>query len=171
MLTGSAVVTGAAKGIGQAIAVVLLADGVTVVGVDQDADALAVASEQFRDTGNFLAVVGDVAKGGVESLTRQVAHEYAHENIRVNAIAPGAIQTGIDHIDHSVPRNVQAVVDAAVPVGWHGQLQDIANAALFLADPELSGYITSQVITVDGGFTIAGPNWQHARRSIEPTKK
>ena len=90
------------------------------------------------------------SKGGVEGFTRCIAAELARRNITVNAIAPGFILTDM----------TQAVRDAAedkikksIPCRRLGAPEDIANAVTFLALDE-SGYITGQILTVDGGLTL-----------------
>jgi NAD(P)-dependent dehydrogenase (short-subunit alcohol dehydrogenase family) len=112
------------------------------------------------NTTSMVAVKGDVrptayacAKGGVISFTRFVATQYGSRNIRCNAIAPGLILT---------PRKVerpQAVLDIFARhtlVPYHGQPEDIAYTALFLASDE-SRFITGQTIEVDGGMHCHNP--------------
>lgn len=90
------------------------------------------------------------SKGGVSCLTRLTAAEYAGQGIRVNAILPGAIDTGMtrgmpkDYIDGAV---------AATLMGRIGQPEEIANLALFLASDEAS-FITGTETPVDGGYTL-----------------
>ncbi|MDD3607785.1 MAG: SDR family NAD(P)-dependent oxidoreductase [Candidatus Moranbacteria bacterium] len=89
------------------------------------------------------------SKGGVNGMVRALALELAPKNITVNAIAPGAILTP----GAQSPQEVQERTVAAIPLRRMGQPEDIANAAVFLSS-EGSGYITGQVIVVDGGWTI-----------------
>jgi NAD(P)-dependent dehydrogenase (short-subunit alcohol dehydrogenase family) len=90
------------------------------------------------------------SKGAVGSLTKVVALELARRNITVNAIAPGIIET-------PMARGITAEqferIAKATPVGHIGQPADIAHAAMFLVADE-AGYITGQVIDVDGGLTV-----------------
>ena len=90
------------------------------------------------------------SKGAVEAFTRALAVELAPRKIRVNAVAPGVIDTEMS----------QAVRDAAgdevksrILLRRYGQPQDVANAVWFLASP-LSDYMTGQVVHVDGGFKM-----------------
>ena len=88
------------------------------------------------------------SKGAVESFTKALAHEVAGRNIRVNAIAPGMIETDMSQDiremagDQILPR---------IPLKRFGKADDIANAAVFLAS-DFATYITGQVWHVDGGF-------------------
>ena len=90
------------------------------------------------------------SKGGITAFTRALALELAPKKITVNAIAPGAIDT-----PGASGANEEAVKQtvAAVPLGRMGKPEDIGNAAVFLASDK-SDYITGQVITVDGGYTL-----------------
>jgi NAD(P)-dependent dehydrogenase (short-subunit alcohol dehydrogenase family) len=90
------------------------------------------------------------SKGGVANLTRQTAAEYASQGIRVNAIAPGAIDTGMTR---NMPQEyLQAAVEATL-MGRIGTPDEIANLALFLASDEAS-FITGTETAVDGGYTL-----------------
>ena len=88
-------------------------------------------------------------KHALIGLTRSVACDYAAQNIRVNAICPGPIQTRIS------PKEGDELYDRQIsktPLGRIGQPREVANAALFLASDEAS-YITGAVLPVDGGWT------------------
>lgn len=90
------------------------------------------------------------SKGGVLGFTRSAALELAQYKIRVNAIAPGAIETpGAKIADEEVAKQfVQAV-----PLKRMGQPTDIGKTVVFLASDD-SSYITGQLIIVDGGYTL-----------------
>lgn len=90
------------------------------------------------------------SKGGVAALTRVTAAEYASRNIRVNAIAPGAIDTGMTQ---ALPAEYLEGAVKATLMGRIGTPLEIANTALFLASDE-SSFITGAMIPVDGGYTI-----------------
>ena len=99
------------------------------------------------------------SKGGVLSLTRQLAVEYANEGIRVLAICPGTIDT---EMVRASARNEPDGVEAALlrfgkshPIGRIGTGQDIANAVLFLASDKAS-FMTGEYICVDGGYMALG---------------
>jgi len=90
------------------------------------------------------------SKGGVSALTRVTAAEYAAQKIRVNAIAPGAIDTGMAR--DLPPAYLEGAVKGTL-MGRIGLPIEIANAALFLASDEAS-FITGVVLPVDGGYTL-----------------
>jgi NAD(P)-dependent dehydrogenase (short-subunit alcohol dehydrogenase family) len=95
------------------------------------------------------------AKGGVHALTGNLAIEFAHDRIRVNAIAPAVVETPL--FDPLVTREQLASFNAFHPLGRNGQPNDITQAVLFLADNDRSGWITGVLLPVDGGVT-AGRN-------------
>ena len=94
------------------------------------------------------------AKAGVNQLTKTAALDYSDKNIRINAIAPGTMWTGLVEAsrEHAKPPADYPVL-AGIPMGRWGLAQDIANAALFLASDE-SAYITGVILPVDGGYSI-----------------
>jgi len=94
------------------------------------------------------------SKGGVVTLTQCVAAYYGKEKIRANVIAPGMIDTPMSQRMQGVPE-IMAFLEERQSLGALGTIDDIANAALFLAGDE-SGFITGQVIAVDGGWTNHG---------------
>ena len=88
------------------------------------------------------------SKAGIIGLTKSMAKEIGSRNIRVNAIAPGFIQTQMtDALTESRKKEIQS----HIPLRTLGSVEDVANVALFLAD-EKSRYITGEVIRVDGGL-------------------
>jgi NAD(P)-dependent dehydrogenase (short-subunit alcohol dehydrogenase family) len=89
------------------------------------------------------------SKGGVVMLTRNAAVEYAAQGIRVNAILPGVIDTGMSK---SLPEELIQGVKQATPQNRIADASEIASVALFLASDE-SSFITGQAIMVDGGYT------------------
>ncbi len=89
------------------------------------------------------------AKGFVTTLTRNMAKELAGDHIRVNAVAPGVITTDF-HERHSNDAQMEAA-RATIPQSRLGSAEDCVGAYLFLATDALSGYITGQIIEVNGG--------------------
>ncbi|HEY5540172.1 MAG TPA: 3-oxoacyl-ACP reductase FabG [Coriobacteriia bacterium] len=109
---------------------------------------------------NITSVVGLVgnagqtnyaaAKAGVIGLTKSVARELAPRGIRVNAIAPGFIQTDMTA---ALPDNIRSATIGGIALGRFGAAEDVANAVAFLASDD-AGYITGQTLAVDGGMTF-----------------
>lgn len=90
------------------------------------------------------------AKAGVIGLTKACAKEMAARNIRVNAVAPGFIETAMTD---GIPEKIREGMIASIPLGRMGQPEDIARAVCFLASDDAS-YITGQVLVVDGGLVM-----------------
>lgn len=88
------------------------------------------------------------SKGGVEALTRSLARELGSRGITVNAVAPGFIET--DMTADMADRAREAMVER-IPLGELGTVEDVARAVRFLASDD-AGYITGQVIHVNGGL-------------------
>ena len=100
--------------------------------------------------GNFGQANYSASKGGVNSLTRCTAVEYARFNVTANAIAPGVIDTPLNR---SLPPEVFERIVQMTPTKKAGLPSDISACALFLASEE-AHYITGQIIFVDGGISI-----------------
>lgn len=90
------------------------------------------------------------AKAGVIGLTKACAKEMAARNIRVNAVAPGFIETAMTD---GIPEKIREGMIASIPMGRMGQPEDIARAVCFLASDDAS-YITGHVLVVDGGLVM-----------------
>jgi NAD(P)-dependent dehydrogenase (short-subunit alcohol dehydrogenase family) len=91
------------------------------------------------------------AKGGVVSLTRAAAAEYAAEGIRINAVSPGAIET---ELWANAPAGMLEQVAAGIPMQRVGQPVDIAEAVVWLCS-DASAFMTGQNIAIDGGYTTS----------------
>ncbi|EHO63749.1 3-oxoacyl-[acyl-carrier-protein] reductase [Dialister succinatiphilus] len=100
--------------------------------------------------GNIGQVNYAAAKAGVIGLTKACAKEMAARNIRVNAVAPGFIETAMTD---GIPEKIREGMIASIPMGRMGQPEDIARAVCFLASDDAS-YITGQVLVVDGGLVM-----------------
>lgn len=90
------------------------------------------------------------AKAGVIGLTKSAAKELASRNITVNAVAPGFIKSDMTAV---LPEQTVESIKAEIPSGKLGEAEDIAQAVVFLADDK-AGYITGQVLCVDGGMSM-----------------
>jgi 3-oxoacyl-[acyl-carrier protein] reductase len=100
--------------------------------------------------GNSGQVAYSASKAGVIGATKSAAQELANFGIRVNAVAPGLIDT---KMLRSVKAEKLALMQARVPLKRLGTPEDVANAIAFLASEQAS-YITGQVLRIDGGFTV-----------------
>ena len=116
------------------------------------------ASVQGLQSQNLVPAYA-ASKGGILSLTRQMAIEYASENIRVLAVNPGTIDTEMLRvIAATVSEDTEEIVQQwgkGHPIGRLGTPDDIANVVLFLASDKAS-FMTGENVTVDGGFMALG---------------
>jgi NAD(P)-dependent dehydrogenase (short-subunit alcohol dehydrogenase family) len=96
-----------------------------------------------------------VAKAGIEMLTKQMALELAPHKIRVNALAPGLIETDLNRQDIADPSFRERRM-ARIPLQLIGVPEDIVGAVLFLANEEESRLVTGASLFIDGGQTIWG---------------
>ncbi|MGK6310863.1 SDR family NAD(P)-dependent oxidoreductase [Variovorax sp. DT-64] len=108
-----------------------------------------VSSVAARHGGGPGAYLYAGAKGFVSTATRGLAKELATERIRVNAVAPGVIQTPF-HDQFSTPQMLESF-KATIPMARIGDPDDCVGAFLYLASEQLSGYVTGQILEVNGG--------------------
>jgi 3-oxoacyl-[acyl-carrier protein] reductase len=94
------------------------------------------------------------AKAALISLTRTVAQEWAPYRVRVNALAPGWVQTDMNEPARQMIPEFNRRVLESIPLGRWGTADDVAGAALFLCSPAAS-FITGSVLIVDGGQTLS----------------
>ena len=98
------------------------------------------------------------AKGGINALTRQAAVDYSHFNIRINAVAPGTINTAMnvrifaEHEDGEALKNYWTSRHVA---GRFGEPEEVAGLIVFLAS-DAASFITGEIIRIDGGLVING---------------
>jgi len=98
--------------------------------------------------GNAGQVNYSASKAGIVGFTKTIAKEYATRGIRVNAVAPGFIQTAMTE---AIPEKIKKEMMEAIPLGHFGTPEDVANAVIFLASKE-ADYITGQVFHINGGM-------------------
>jgi NAD(P)-dependent dehydrogenase (short-subunit alcohol dehydrogenase family) len=96
------------------------------------------------------ATVYVASKHAVIGLTKSTALEFAKQNIRINAVSPGGVDTAmLDRFTQTIPK---AALEGMHPMGRIGTVDEIASAVIYLCSPGAS-FITGQSLTVDGGFT------------------
>ncbi len=106
------------------------------------------ATHTSKDIGIYAT-----SKGGLTTLTRSMAIEFAEHGIRVNAILPGAINTEMLRSHFPDPKDLETLKKKHV-IGRIGEPSDISEMVYFLSDNKKSGFITGQSFYVDGGATI-----------------
>ncbi len=111
------------------------------------------------NTGSMMSLFGAPyatpyasSKGGIVQMTRAIATAWAKDNIQVNAVLPGWIDTELTRRARSEVEGLHERVEARTPAGRWGNLQDMAGIAAFLASPA-SDFVTGTAIPVDGGFS------------------
>ncbi|GAA0150825.1 oxidoreductase [Lithospermum erythrorhizon] len=102
-------------------------------------------------TGNIGQANYSAAKAGVIGFTKSVAREYASRNINVNAIAPGFIASDMTA---KLGGDMEQKILQNIPLGRYGQPEEVAGLVEFLALNPAAGYITGQVLTIDGGMVM-----------------
>jgi NAD(P)-dependent dehydrogenase (short-subunit alcohol dehydrogenase family) len=98
------------------------------------------------------AAVYDASKHAVVGFTKSVALEYARKGIRVNAVAPAAIDTDMFN-RFAAADDVRKQLEGAHPIGRIGTADEVAAAVLWLAS-DAASFVTGQTLPVDGGFTV-----------------
>jgi 3-oxoacyl-[acyl-carrier protein] reductase len=116
--------------------------------LSQKGGSIVNVSSVVALTGNAGQSAYVAAKAGVIGLTKSLALEFGSRNIRVNAIAPGFIET---EMTHSLPAATKEEYLKRVPLRRFGATDEVARVALFLAG-DGSAYLTGQILAVDGGL-------------------
>lgn len=107
-------------------------------------------SSIWGNVGGSMEVSYSTSKAGIIGLTKSLAKEYGYNNINVNCICPGAIDTQMN--DNLTFEEKQELI-RQIPAGRLGKPEEIAKIVLFLSN-DTGDYINGQVITIDGGFTL-----------------
>lgn len=105
-------------------------------------------SSMWGNVGASCEAIYSASKGAVNSFTKALAKEMAPSNIRINAIAPGVINTEMNNF---LSQEEKEELKREIPIGKFGEAEDIGKTVVFLCSDNAS-YITSQIITVDGGM-------------------
>lgn len=105
-------------------------------------------SSMWGEVGASCEVLYSASKGGINLFTKALAKEMAMSNIRINAIAPGVIDTNMNSM---LDEESRQTLEEEIPMGRFGTSSEIGKLAVFLCSED-SSYITGQVIRADGGF-------------------
>ena len=111
--------------------------------------AVVNTSSMYGLVGSTTSFAYSASQGAINQMTRSLALTYARENIRVNAIAPGYVDTPILSM---VPDNIKEAMGTELPIGRLGKDTEIANLICYLLSDDAS-FITGAIIPIDGGFT------------------
>ena len=111
--------------------------------------AVVNTSSMYGLVGSTTSFAYSASKGAINQMTRSLALTYARDNIRVNAIAPGYVDTPILSM---VPDNIKEAMGTELPIGRLGKDTEIANLICYLLSDDAS-FITGAIIPIDGGFT------------------
>ena len=126
---------------------------IPVFEAQRSGNIINVSSIAARSGGAAGSGIYAGSKGFVSAVTKSMAKELAPNNIRVNAVSPGTIHTAF-HDRHSTPEKLEAT-RKQIPLGRLGTAEDCAGTFVYLASDEASGYVTGQVIEVNGGLLMA----------------
>lgn len=111
--------------------------------------AIVNTSSMYGLVGTTMSFAYSASKGAINQMTRSLALTYAHDNIRVNAVAPGYVDTPILA---SAPKEMKDAMANQLPIGRLGKDVEIASLICYLLSDEAS-FITGAIISIDGGFT------------------
>jgi NAD(P)-dependent dehydrogenase (short-subunit alcohol dehydrogenase family) len=152
-----AIVAGGGTGVGRAISRLFAREGARVAVFGRRPEPLREVAEAIAaDGGMARSVAGDfspyvASKGGLNALARAAAVELAQDEIRVNVVAPGTIDTPIGQ---GAPEFRRHLLKHRIPIGRAGHVDDIASARLYPA-PDAARYVTGSILAVDGGWTAS----------------
>ena len=110
------------------------------------------SSQGWMSGGFGGSVIYNAGKGGISTMTRGLARSWAEHNIRVNAVAPGLVETPMLGLDRMNDQQVDKMVES-IPMKRLGAPQDHVGATLYLAS-DMAAYVTGATINVSGGFLM-----------------
>jgi len=125
----------------------------SIVNISSVAGLLGIADRAAYNT----------SKHGLIGLTRTLAAEWGGRGVRVNAVCPGWVKTDMDQEDQTSGGYTDADIEGRTPMGRFARPEDVAQAVVFLADPNQSGYVNGHTLSVDGGWYGDG-SWESLRR-------
>ena len=111
--------------------------------------AIVNTSSMYGLVGTTMSFAYSASKGAINQMTSSLALTYAHDNIRVNAVAPGYVDTPILA---SVPKEMKDAMANQLPVGRLGEDTEIASLICYLLSDDAT-FITGAIVPIDGGFT------------------
>ena len=117
--------------------------------VEQGGGAIVLLASMLSFTGGFNVSAYAASKGGVAQLAKALSNELAGRGVRVNAIAPGYVETDMTSTIEDWRRKE---IDARIPMGRFAQPAEIADVIAFLLSDD-ARYVSGAVIPVDGGFS------------------
>lgn len=124
----------------------------------QEGASIVLVGSTNSVTAERHSVAYDASKGAVLMLVRSLAVSLAGRGVRVNGIGPGIVETPLTKAGLDTP-GVRASLNKQIPFGRVGQPEDVGGAAVFLASPA-AGYITGQMLFVDGGILAIQKTWE-----------
>ena len=113
--------------------------------------AIVNTSSMYGLVGTTMSFAYSASKGAINQMTRSLALTYARDNIRVNAVAPGYVDTPILA---KVPKDMKDAMANQLPIGRLGKDEEIANLICYLLSDDAT-FITGAIVPIDGGFTAA----------------
>lgn len=111
--------------------------------------AIVNTSSMYGLVGSAMSYAYSASKGAINQMTRSTALAYAKQNIRINAVAPGYVDTPILS---GAPQEMKDFMASSLPIGRLGTDEEIAHAICFLLSDKAK-FITGAVLSIDGGFT------------------
>lgn len=128
----------------------LMLQGASVMMMKQRSGNIVNITSVVGLTGNVGQINYASAKAGLIGMTKTAAKELAGRGIRVNAVAPGFIQTSMTE---AIPEKIREAMISSIPMKHMGTAENVADAVCFLVSEEAS-YVTGQVLQVDGGMVM-----------------